>query len=125
VVGLHPDQPANTVSRDKFEFLWEQVLSSYYAFKKRIKNLLLNWVPPGLLQDESVCYYLKMWSFSFLNVALTIPCHSAGQSARLMEIGVNVGNIITVLPEDAGASCRKLHLDIFALIALLLIIVDS
>jgi hypothetical protein len=116
VVGLHPDQPANTVSRDKFEFLWEQVLSSYYAFKKRIKNLLLNWVPPGLLQDESVCYYLKMWSFSFLNVALTIPCHSAGQSARLMEIGVK---------EDAGASCRKLHLDIFALIALLLIIVDS
>ncbi|KAG0563892.1 hypothetical protein KC19_8G067800 [Ceratodon purpureus] len=52
VVGLHPDQPANTVSRDKFEFLWEQ-------------------------------------------------------SVRQMEIGVEVGNIITVLPEDAGKPLRS------------------
>lgn len=30
-----------------------------------------------------------------------------------MEVGVEVGNIITVLPEDAGASCRKPHFDVF------------
>jgi len=45
-------------------------------------------------------------------------CHGDGQSVRQMEIGVEVGNIITVLPEDAGASCRMLHFDVVTLLIL-------
>lgn len=52
VVGLHPEQPANTVCRPTFEFLWEQ-------------------------------------------------------SKRQMEIGVEVGNIITILPEDSDKPFPK------------------
>lgn len=52
VVGLHPDKPASTVSREAFEFLWEQ-------------------------------------------------------SVRQMEIGVELGNIITVLPENEGKPLPK------------------
>ncbi len=48
-----------------------------------------------------------------------------GQSVRQMEIGVELGNIITVLPEDAGASSKMLYFLLATLLVLLLILVTD